>query len=209
MYKDLIKGIEIRLQEPLPGWEAQQVLSPIKTREYRQHREDAKQAGVNILLYPGVQDQLEMFFIKRPNHNPNDKHGGQISFPGGQMEEGDNDLIQTAIRETYEEIGVPPDDMRVLGKLSPLYVFVSNFHVQPVVSYIDYKPELSLQESEVDYVLTERLSYFNSEDALAYTDYRVRNIIMRDMPHYKLQNHILWGATAMITSEFVHLVKGL
>ena len=150
-----------------------------------------------------------MLFIKRPNNNPNDKHGGQISFPGGQMESQDENLIQTALRETEEEVGVPSSHMKVLGTLSPLYVFVSNFKVQPIVSYIDSVPELQLQKSEVDYVLSENLKYFTEASAVRHTDFKVRDIIMKDMPYYNLQNHILWGATAMITAEFVEIIKAI
>jgi hypothetical protein len=108
-----------------------------------------------------------------------------------------------------EEIGVPVQDMRVLGTLSPLYVYVSNFLVYPIVSYIDYRPELKLQESEVKYVINESISNLQSENAIDFIDYPVRDFIIRDMPHYKLQNHILWGATAMITAEFLQIVEEL
>ena len=140
----------------MPGWEAQKQLSPIQTESYRIKRADAKEAGVNILLYPNKLDELELLFIKRPSNNPHDKHGGQISFPGGRKEDADNNLIDTAFRETEEEIGVPFDEMHFVGELSPLYVYVSNYIVQPVVSYIDYKPELVLQKSEVEIVISEK-----------------------------------------------------
>ena len=204
-----LNRIEQLLKEDLPGWDAQRQLSPIATREYLGSRKDARLAGVNLLLYPDDQDELKMLFIKRPNNNPNDKHGGQISFPGGQMESQDENLIQTALRETEEEVGVPSSHMKVLGTLSPLYVFVSNFKVQPIVSYIDSVPELQLQKSEVDYVLSENLKYFTEASAVHRTDFKVRDIIMKDMPYYNLQNHILWGATAMITAEFVEIIKAI
>jgi len=202
-----IDTLKERLASPLPGWEAQKLLSPVQTKRYTEFYEGAKKAGVNLLLFPEDNGELGMFFIKRPDKNPNDKHGGQISFPGGQQEEGDHNLIDTALRETEEEIGVSKIKTEVLGTLSPLYVFVSNFYVQPTVSFIDHKPELKLQESEVNYVITEKLSYLSSEEALANRDYKVRNYIMRNMPYYKLQNDILWGATAMITSEFMHIMR--
>jgi len=209
MTSDRIKHIITRLDDQLPGWDAQKLMSPIKTNQYRKPEPDARKAGVNILLYPSENRELELFFIRRQANNPNDKHGGQISFPGGQMESMDKDLKETALRETYEEIGVQPSAMTLLGQLTPLYVYVSNFLVQPIVSYIDYKPELKLQPSEVDYVISARLSYLLTHDAIAHTDFQVRDILMKNMPHYKLQNHILWGATAMITAEFIQLVKSI
>ena len=209
MQKSRIEDIRKALNEPLPGWEAQSILSPVQTKKYRTPEPKAMHAGVNLLLFPGKKNELEVFFIKRPDRNPHDKHGGQVSFPGGKMEIQDPDLRFTAFRETEEEIGVPHNEMNYLGQLSPLYVYVSNFLVQPVVSYIDYKPELKLQESEVSYVITESLEYLSSPKALFKQDYTVRNFIMRDMPHYKLQNDILWGATAMITAEFMQVLRSL
>lgn len=209
MNKKQIQNLESRLSKNLPGWEAQKKLSPIKTKEYTTPSNQAIRAGVNILLYPNENDVLELFYIKRPNNNPLDKHGGQISFPGGKQEQGDKDISETALRETMEEIGVPMQDMQVLGRLSPLYVYVSNFLVQPIVSYIDHKPELKIQESEVNYVINEPVVKFLSEGAISFIDYQVRDLIIKDMPHYRLQNDILWGATAMITAEFLQIVKEL
>lgn len=209
MRTDQLDKLKERLKKDLPGWEAQSVLSPVSTERYREPADHARKAGVNLLLFPDQDNELGLFYIKRPNNNPHDKHGGQISFPGGQMEDTDRNLIDTALRETEEEIGVPVESMQVLGQLSPLYVYVSNFYVEPLVSYIDHKPDLSLQKSEVHYVLTERLSYLLSSQALSTRDHKVRDFIMRDMPYYKLQNDILWGATAMITSEFMHIIREL
>jgi len=209
MDRKQIQNLQSRLSKSLPGWEAQKKLSPIITKKYTTPSDHAIHAGVNLLLYPNEEDVLELFYIKRPNNNPLDKHGGQISFPGGKHEPGDKDMIETALRETMEEIGVPIRDMQVLGVLSPLYVYVSNFLVQPIVSYINHKPELKIQESEVSYVINESVVKLQSEEAISYIDYKVRDLIIRDMPHYKLQNDILWGATAMITAEFLQIVKEL
>jgi 8-oxo-dGTP pyrophosphatase MutT (NUDIX family) len=209
MDKNQIHNLEFRLSKSLPGWEAQKKLSPIKTGDYRSPSDHAVHAGVNLLLHPNEADDLELFYIKRPSNNPLDKHGGQISFPGGKQEHSDKDMIETALRETMEEIGVPVQEMKVLGTLSPLYVYVSNFLVHPIVSYIDHKPELQLQKSEVNYVINESVIKLQSENAVNYIDHQVRDYIIRDMPHYKLQNDILWGATAMITAEFLQIVKEL
>ncbi len=205
----LITQIEELLQKDLPGWPAQRLLSPIKTSEYQSQTDNTQQAGVNLILYPNAQEQLEILFIKRQNNIPGDKHGGQIGFPGGKREINDSNLIETAFRETEEEIGIPADKLHLLGSLSPLFVYVSNFLVQPIVSYLDHTPNLTLQKSEVDLVIGQKLDYFISDNAVKHQDFKVRDFMMKDMPHYKLQNHILWGATAMITSEFVQIIKGL
>jgi 8-oxo-dGTP pyrophosphatase MutT (NUDIX family) len=209
MHKNQISALQARLISELPGWKAQKILSPLQTDKYTLLNNNAKKAAVNLLLFPDSQDQLNLIYIKRPQHNPMDKHSGQISFPGGQVDESDNNYRETALRETYEEIGVIPQDIQVLGELSPLYVYVSNFFVQPVVTYIDYKPELILQESEVNYVIEEKVGYLQKDSNLSTIDYTIRGQVMKDMPYFKLKGEILWGATAMITSEFLQLVREL
>ena len=193
------------LKEDLPGWPAQKKLSPVSTEKYRAPQENSKKAAVNLLLFPDEANELKLIYIKRPAH-PLDKHSGQISFPGGQIELGDISMAATALRETQEEIGIIKEDVEVIGELSPLYVFVSNFLVQPIVSFIPYQPKYLLQESEVNYVIEEKVSYLQLDSSQSKQDYNIRGIQFKDMPYFKLQGDVLWGATAMITSEFLSLL---
>jgi len=198
-----------RLTQALPGYEAQKTMSPLKTKRYLDINNAKKFAAVLALLYPEDDGEVSMIFIKRPSNNPHDKHGGQISFPGGQKEEGDNNYEETALRECYEEIGVPKDTIEILGALTPIYVYVSDFYVQPFIGYTPQKPEYVLQASEVDYILTEKIAYLNTVDAIANIDFKIRNHVMKNMPYYKLGDEILWGATAMITAEILQLFREL
>lgn len=198
-----------RLTQPLPGYEAQKTMSPLKTKRYLDIKNAKKYAAVLALLYPDDKGELNMIFIKRPSNNPHDKHGGQISFPGGQKEEADKNYKETALRECYEEIGVQKDAVEILGALTPIYVYVSDFYVQPFIGYTPQKPEFVLQETEVDYILTEKISYLNTDESIHKTDFKVRDIVMRNMPYYKLGEEILWGATAMITAEIMQIFREL
>ena len=193
------------MTQSLPGWEAQKTMSPLKTDRYLDINKAGKKAAVLALLFPNEKDNLGLIFIKRPSNNPHDKHGGQISFPGGQQEDKDKDFEETALRETFEEIGVESSQIEVLGKLTPIYVYVSDFYVQPFLGFSKSKPKFKLQESEVDHIIIESMDYLKSEASVAIKDHKVRDFVMKNMPYYKVDNDILWGATAMITAEIIQI----
>jgi len=201
--------IKQRLHKELPGWEAQKQMSPIKGAKYREVTPHAKKAAVMLLIHPNKDGEWSLFYIKRTNHNPEDKHGGQISFPGGQVDSTDADYTATALRETYEEIGINKEDIQVLGHLTPLYVFASNFFVQPVVGFLPYYPELTLQASEVQYVIESRLEILQNKETINYMDFTLHGFKAKNMPYYNLEGEVLWGATAMMTSEFLTVLQTL
>ena len=192
------------LSGELPGWRAQQKLSSVGYDTHRIPPSDAKQAAVLALLYPDDSGALTTIFIKRPAH-PHDKHSGQISFPGGQVEQQDADLWQTAIRECEEELGIPREDIQRLGALSSVYVFVSRFQVYPFVGYLSVKPKLTIQESEVAYPIHTALSTLRLPPKTKSLQVR-QDVTLKDVPYWDLNGDTLWGATAMITSELIHLL---
>lgn len=204
-----ISLLQRRLKATLPGWDAQRILSPFNSDRYIAKVDNAKQAGVMALMYPDQNENLDLIFIKRPSNNPMDKHGGQVSFPGGQAESNDKNIKQTALRETFEEVGVNPDKIKILGSLSPLFVFVLNFMVYPSIGFIEEKPEFIIQESEVDFVITESVSKLLLPETIKTTNLNVRGNILKNIPYFDLNGEILWGATAMITSELVEIIKEL
>ena len=179
---------------------------PLRTLDkYYNPKPDARKAAVMILLL-FERGKPKVVFIKRPDH-PKDPHSGQISFPGGRIEEGDSSFQAGAIRETFEEIGVPQDDIKVIGALSKLYVFASNNLVYPYVGYVDYLPDFVKQESEVETVIMVPMDYFSDESKLLKKDLHVKGYILKDVPYYDLYGHTLWGATAMIFAEWLQIWK--
>ena len=172
---------------------------------YYEPKKDARHAAVLILLLFDS-DMPKVVFIKRPNH-PQDPHSGQISFPGGRVEKNDISYQSAALRETFEEIGVPQDQIKVIGALSKLYVFASNNLVFPFVGYLDYMPDFVLQESEVERVITVPMDFFIDESVLLKKDLQVKGYTLKEVPYYDLYGHTLWGATAMIFAEWLQLWK--
>lgn len=210
--KQLLLQIKKEIENGLPGVDAQNKLSPITTEsKYRSAPDDHKKACVMGLIYPEG-NELRMAFIERTFSHPDDKHGGQISFPGGKLEEDDDTYLIGALREVEEEIGIPPEQISVLGQLTDLYVFASNFMVYPFVGYMEHAPSFVPQESEVASIVSFPIDRLLEADIIDTKDLKVRNHMLKDVPYYKLNQHVLWGATAMITSEIVELVnraKGL
>ncbi|MBK9255227.1 MAG: CoA pyrophosphatase [Saprospiraceae bacterium] len=203
-----IDKLEKRLNEPLPGELAQDIMAPAHHYLYREIPPDYKTASVLALLLP-KNKEWHLALIERNADDPHDKHAGQLSLPGGKLDEIDYTLEDCAIRETYEEIGVEPSSIGILGALSPLYVFVSNFMVYPFVGFTTDTPKYSLQKSEVSDLIEIPLSFLTNTGNKSKTDIIIREQKLTNVPYYKVKNKILWGATAMILSEFEYLLSEL
>src|SRR5690606_24654850 len=129
-------------------------------------------------------------------------HGGQISLPGGKKEEKDKDYIATAVRETEEEIGVSAKEITVLGSLTELYVSASNIQVLPVVGFCTRPPMFIPNPYEVEEIIEVSIDDLTKEKEVKFTDISVRGHKINS-PYYHLKGKVVWGATAMILSEFV------
>jgi len=164
-------------------------------------------AAVLALLYPCAGDWL-IVYIERPSGDSRDRHQGQIAFPGGQQDQSDRDLAQTALREAHEEIGIPPEAVRLLGALTPLYIPVSNFHVFPFLGITNLKPEFIPQVSEVSGILEISLQQLLDPSLQTKTTIRYRpGLHIDDVPCFRFGEKVIWGATAMITSELNELLS--
>lgn len=205
--KKLLDLVQKEINKELPGVDAQNKLSPVAAlSKYRIAPDDHKKACVMGLIYPEG-NELRMAFIERTFSHPEDKHGGQISFPGGKLEKEDGSYLIGALREVEEEIGVPPEQITVIGQLTDLYVFASNFLVYPFLGYMNHAPAFIPQIEEVASIVSFPIEKLLSVDMIDTKDLKVRSHVMKDVPYYKLNQHVLWGATAMITSEIVELIR--
>lgn len=207
MKNKFIEDIRQKLQEELPGQEAQYKMSHVVRRSYKPAPADARIACVMNLFYE-KNGEPHVAFIQRTSKNPNDKHGGQIGYPGGKAEKEDQSHEDTARRETEEEIGVKGTDIDVLGALTPLYIPVSNFQVYPFVGYLDYEPKFNRQVEEVDDILEIPFSRFLKKEIRMTKDMKFsENVILKDVPYFDLDGHVLWGATAMMMSELLDVAE--
>lgn len=162
-----------------------------------------KNAAIVVLIYQ-TKTEKEIVFIKRNEYDGH--HSGQVGFPGGKEDEDDESLLHTAIRECYEEIGVKLTEKELIGILSPVYVMISEFMVYPYVFYLSSEPVFSIDKSEVQYLIPFPLKKLvgNSLRQEKNMNFQGENHII---PYYDIKDEIVWGATAMILSEFIEIVK--
>ena len=195
------------LQGSLPGWHAQKFMAPEVGDRYQVVADNHRPAAVMALIKKDEVGKDSIIIIERAKHNPNDKHAGQLSFPGGKYEEEDGDMLTCALREVEEEIGIPSDSIEVLGPLTQLYVFASNFLVYPFVGYVNGNPSYIKQDSEVHSILEVPLDIILSQENKLKKDISIPRGKLRNVPYYKVGEHVLWGATAMIMSEFEYVLS--
>lgn len=208
MNVQFIHDLESKLNQDLPGEDVQNLMAPIGSEKYRLVPQDHKVACVLALIFP-KDHEWHLCLIERTSEHPEDKHAGQISFPGGKMNEDDYSYEDCALRETYEEIGVAPESIGILGGLTPLYVYVSNFLVHPYVGFSTEYPRFIKQESEVETILEIPLGHFLKSRNKSTTEIKVRDVVLHDTPYYDVNGHKIWGATAMMISELEHIVKDI
>lgn len=194
---------------PLPGTESHYKMAPMERINTLQSieikRKNAKKAAVMALFYPNQSASTNLLLILRKSYKG--VHSNQIGFPGGKVEKEDKDLLQTALRETYEEVGVAPTAIQVIRSLTELYIPPSNFMVHPYVGLYPEASPFKIQESEVEALVEVSLDEFMDDRTIIYqklTTSYAKNI---DVPAFKLNGYTVWGATAMMLSEVKELFK--
>jgi 8-oxo-dGTP pyrophosphatase MutT (NUDIX family) len=192
----------------LPGEAAHfKMAHAVRKAEAVPHPDSKRDAAVMIILFEKTRDDWHVLFIRRTALHDQDKHAGQIAFPGGKMDPTDRDLMYTALRETEEEVAIDLASLDVLGQLTPLYITVSKFLVHPFVAYAHVPPAHTRHEAEVEEVLELPLAAFRERGVLQEMRIRIHSgIILNHVPAYEINGYTIWGATAMIMSELLDLL---
>lgn len=205
---ELAEQLKSELVKGLPGLKAQLLMSP-RNRKYRYdgnlQKHISKKAGVLILLYPCKNGHLCLPLIQRPEYDG--AHGGQVSFPGGKHEKRDKSIIETALREAHEEIGVDPSKVHVLGLMTELYVWASNATVAPVLAWSESQPEFTADDNEVSEIIELDIFQLLDEKYIKSKTLKLKAGIEVEAPYYDIVGKMVWGATAMMLSELVELLK--
>ena len=197
-----IQRLKKELQRTLPGKMAQHKMAPSQRIE-KTVNTSSQNAGVLILLYPN-NSEIFTTLIKRPVYKG--VHSGQISLPGGKFEEEvDISIVETAFRETQEEIGVPKNSITFVGKLTPLYIPVSNIHVQPVIGCLSQEPQFTADSREVDKIYEINIHELLTPECIAEDEIILSDNRKVRAPYYNFNNLQIWGATAMILSEYFEI----
>ncbi|WP_242157773.1 NUDIX hydrolase [Aestuariivivens sediminis] len=167
--------------------------------------ENAKRAGVLALFFPDIRRQTNFVLILRKTYNG--VHSAQIGFPGGKMEKQDQNLKDAALRETFEEIGVPVPAIEIIRELSSVYIPPSNFYVSPFLGITHQTPVFTKQEDEVETVIEVPLHHFMEDTVLITKKVETSYSMDVEVPAFYLNNYVVWGATAMMLSEIKDLIR--
>ena len=200
----LIEKLKNLCKDELPGESAQNLMlaKPRMNVKFPKLTEHAIPSAVLILLYP-YKDDINFILTERTDDVQH--HKGQISLPGGSWEKSEH-LYETAMRETEEEIGIPEDEIEIICELTPLFVKVTGYMIHPFIGYIHQKPNITPDSNEVKNVftasITDLLNPINSITEL----WTIRKTPV-DVPFFKFGEYKVWGATAMILSEFKQCIE--
>lgn len=195
----------------LPGEAIQLKMAPIERilelKAQAREAKTAKQAGVLALFYPATTNETHLVLILRKTYKG--VHSAQISFPGGKREAEDASLLETALRETEEEVGVDRTSVSIVKELTEIYIPPSNFFVQGYVGITTKTPHFIPQENEVEEILEIPLSHFMDDSILVTKTLSTSYATNIEVPAFLLNGHVVWGATAMILSEVREMLKAV
>ncbi|HKR03270.1 MAG TPA: CoA pyrophosphatase [Bacteroidia bacterium] len=200
-----ISVLEKRFKEPLPGSDAQVLMAPetrLSNEEYLKQFPEHRISSVLFLLFPS-DGKTNFVLIERSGGGV---HSGQIALPGGKYEASDVTYENTALRETEEEIGVNKNEIRLLGTLTDLFIPASKFRVYPHVGLIENKPDFVPHQLEVKSIVEADLGTFLEKNIIHKKNFKT-SYGQLSAPYYLYHGYEIWGATAMLVSEFLTMFK--
>jgi 8-oxo-dGTP pyrophosphatase MutT (NUDIX family) len=206
--KFTVNMIEAALRKPLPGVKAQLRMAPRPgSLKLPTPQSTPRKSGVLILLFPSMETGELCFVLTRRTESVAD-HKGQISLPGGAVDPDDPSIAYTALREACEEVGVCSDVMRILGPLTPIYIPPSDFCVQPYVAYMSQPPQFFPQPEEVAEIIEVPLPHLLDQQNVVVEEWLLDDEV-KQVPFFNIYGHKVWGATAVVLSEFAAILEDL
>ncbi len=206
-FQDFLNSIPQLTVAKLPAHKAHLLMAPSDRKfiiESQNIKNNPKTAAVLMLLYP-KSDKTHLALIVRNSYEG--VHSDQIAFPGGKFEEEDKNLEFTALRETHEEIGIDPKNIKIIRPFTHLYIPPSNFWVYPFLGFskteLVFTPDPSEVAAIIEFPLLELLNDEIVQNQKITTSY----LVDIEIPVFKINQHIVWGATAMMMSELKEVLK--
>lgn len=208
-FRDFEKRIVKVTKMELPGETVQFKMAPIERlqelKRVAREKNTAKRAGVLSLFYPSEDFETRLILILRKTYKG--VHSAQVGFPGGKLEDGDENIQDAALRETEEEVGIARETISVIKKLTEIYIPPSNFFVQPFLGITTALPKFVPQEEEVEALIEVSLRDFMDDINIITQTLSTSYAESIEVPAFKLNGHIVWGATAMMLNEVRELLK--
>lgn len=206
MNVSFIDRLKEEIQSGLPGWDAQKLMAPPgREKNSFNHflNQTPRESGVLIWLYPDG-NKIYVRLILRAEGGV---HSGQVAFPGGSAEKNDGNFWNTALREAHEEIGLSPENVSWVGALTPLFIPPSNFWVNPFIGTSEKKEDATISKAEVQSYFDVDIMQLLKPDFKGQQQVIVSTGVKMNVPVYILNGHVVWGATAMMLSEFEGLIR--
>lgn len=206
-FNEFILKINSLKNKDLGGLDAQFKMAPQMRLSYTKDKikaQNPKKAAVLALFYPNKMNEVAICLTKRATYNGT--HSAQISFPGGKFENIDENLEATALRETFEEVGVDVKSIEIIRELTDVYIPPSNFLATPFIGVSLNEPKFSINH-EVDSIIEVSIKDLTDNKNITSVNLTTSYMTNIDVPCFKINNHIIWGATAMMLSEIKELIK--
>ena len=206
-FKDFIDKIDAIKNAKLGGEAAQFKMAPKLRLQYNQDKivaNNPRKAAVLALFYPNNKRETTLLLTQRASYKGT--HSAQISFPGGKIEKDDKNLAATALREAFEEVGIADKSVEILRELTDVYIPPSNFLATPFIGFTQKKPAFTLNH-EVAQIIEIQLRDLLDDKHLTTVNLTTSYMKNIDVPCFKINNHIIWGATGMMLSEIKELLK--
>ena len=208
-FETFLKSLSKIEQISLPGVASQLKMSPTFRLELMEQQREAmansRKAAVTALFYPDEKQVTKLILILRKTYKG--VHSAQVGFPGGRLEDSDESLMHAALRETWEEVGVPMEDIQILKPMTEMYIPPSNFTVYPFLGITHKTPQFIKQDEEVEDLIEVLLTDFVDNKAISSVNVMTSFEKEMEVPAFILNGHIVWGATAMMLSEIKDLLK--
>jgi len=202
-------ALRTHLAAPLPGLDAQLRMAPRPRPGWDPHTvpDGTRDAAGLLLLYPHEQT-WHVLLTERASALRH--HTGQVSLPGGRVDPGET-LEQAALREAFEEVGIGPDGIDLVGRLTALHIPVSRHLLHPVVGVTALRPAFRIAEAEVARVIEAPLGHLRAPETVRW-EQRVRErspSVLMDVPYFDVDGARVWGATAMVLAEFLAVLDAI
>jgi 8-oxo-dGTP pyrophosphatase MutT (NUDIX family) len=210
-FKTLLKIIPNIVEQDLFGSISHDKLSPPERKAIMENLilpdHNPRKAAVLMLLYPKENDLMHLVLIIRNTYAG--VHSSQIAFPGGKVETFDASYEATALRETYEEIGIHPDVVNVIKAFTKVYVPPSNFMIYPFLGYTDHELSFTPDPREVTGIIEVPVAHLLDDKNITLQNMSTSYMQDIDVPVFNIEGKIIWGATAMILSELKDVLNKL
>ena len=206
-FNDFINKIPQVKNSELGGLNAQFKMAPKLRLQYNADKIKAsnpRKAAVLALFYPNEENETCFLLTQRASYKGT--HSAQISFPGGKIEKNDQSLKETALRETLEEVGVMQSSVSIIREFTDVYIPPSNFLATPFLGVVNSRPKFVLNH-EVDRIIEVLLKDLLDDNSLTTVNMNTSYMKNIDVPCFKLNSYVVWGATAMMLSEIKELLK--